>query len=175
MPLRFACAALYVLSAAAHADGPRDNLADKVRPIPPVGITLPVSDRNALQKGSDELGQAIEAARASLAKKPALLGLLPDVQIFHNAVRYALKYDEFYSKKQVQAAAQLLKQGHERLAQLRQGQASWTRARGLVVRGYVSKSTDRCSPMAWWCRTPTGPTLPTAIALTSGATVAARR
>ena len=146
MSLRFACAALLVLTAAVHADGPRDNVADKVRPIPPAGIKISEPDRNALQKSSDELGQAIEAARVSLAKKPALLGLLPDVQIFHNAVRYALKYDEFYSKKQVQAAEQFLKQGHERLDQLRQGKAPWTTARGLVVRGYVSKIDGSVQP-----------------------------
>ena len=37
----------------------------------------------------------IEATRETIKAQPALLARLPDVQIFHNAVRYALTYDHY--------------------------------------------------------------------------------
>ena len=81
-----------------------------------------------------------------LKGKPALLQLLPDVQVYYNAVHYALKYDEFFQKNHVAVAHKLLQQGQERAAQLRDGQAPWTTATGLVVRGYVSKIDDSVQP-----------------------------
>ena len=36
-----------------------------------------------------------------MKKKTALLELLPDVQIFHNAARYALQYNEFYKPEDI--------------------------------------------------------------------------
>ena len=60
------------------ADGPRDNAADKVRPVPPPGIEVPAADRAELEKGVTALGQQIDALRGSLKDKPALLGLLPE-------------------------------------------------------------------------------------------------
>ena len=75
-----------------------------------------------------------------------MLELLPDVQIFHNAVRYALNYDEFYKTNQTQVARDFLKQGHERAQSLREGKAPWTTATGLIVRGYVSKIDGSVQP-----------------------------
>src|SRR5580700_6705966 len=92
IPLLLVC-----FSQAASADGPLDNIPSKVRRIPPAGIAIPDTDRAELQKGVEELGKDIDALRAALKGKPALLALLPDVQIFHNAVRYALQYDEFFN------------------------------------------------------------------------------
>ena len=146
MPLRSACTTLLLVVAAVLADGSKDNVPGKVRPIPPAGIEVPAADREILQKEADELGRQIDRARGELAKRPAQLALLPDVQVFHNAVRYALKYNEFYSKGQVSEAARLLRQGRDRLEQLRQGKAPWTTARGLVVRGYVSKIDGSVQP-----------------------------
>ena len=80
----------------ARADGPADNLPDKVRPVPPRGIAIADADRTALRAGVDELGRQIDALRESLRRKPDLLRLLPDVQVYHKAVRDALAYDEFY-------------------------------------------------------------------------------
>ena len=99
--------------AAARADGLADNLPDKVRPVPPPGIVIPEWDRAELKAGVADLGKDIDSLRAELTK-PALLELLADVQIFHNAVRYALTYNEFYRTNQTQIARDLLKQGHER-------------------------------------------------------------
>src|SRR5438105_12854817 len=96
------------------ADGPQDNNPDKVRPVPPPGIAVPKDTYAELRKGVIELEDEIDSLRESLAKKPALLAFLPDVQIFYNSVRYALKYNEFYSEKEFDIARKQLAQGRER-------------------------------------------------------------
>jgi hypothetical protein len=144
-PSRLILPALF-LAAAVYADGPNDNLPDKVRPVPPPGIVIPDADRQELQAGVEALGQEIAALRKELEKKQPLLELLPDVQIYHNAVRYALTYNEFYDAKEVPIARKLLKQGMERARQLREGQTPWTTATGLVVRGYQSKIDGSVQP-----------------------------
>lgn len=141
-----ALSALAFAAAALHADGPRDNVADKVRPIPPQGVEVPAADREELQAGVNVLGKEIDDLRAALKDKPALLDLLPDVQIFYNAVRYALAYNEFYDVKQTATAKAFLKQGHERAEALRDGNAPWTTAAGLIARGYVSRIDGSVQP-----------------------------
>src|SRR5262249_264860 len=137
---------IVVFAALVRADGPGDNLPDKVRPIPPAGITIADTDRAELQAGVQTLGKEIERLRQELKGKPALLELLPDVQIFHNAVRYALSYDEFYAPGEVAIARKPLKQGTERAETRRNGKAPWTTATGLVVRGYLSKIDGSVQP-----------------------------
>src|SRR5262245_4224189 len=84
-----------IFAVTVRADGPADNIADKVRPVPPKPKdAVSMTEKAELQKGVNELGAEIESLRTSLKDKPDLLALLPDVQIFHNAVRYALTYDE---------------------------------------------------------------------------------
>jgi pimeloyl-ACP methyl ester carboxylesterase len=134
------------LTGPVRADGPADNMVDRVRPVPPKGIATPAADRAALQAGVDELGKEIDALRDALRRKPDLLALLPDVQIYHNAVRYALAYDEFYRPREFSVAKDLLKRGMERAKQLREGPAPWNAATGLVVRGYVSKIDGSVQP-----------------------------
>src|SRR5688572_12239394 len=62
--------------------------AAEVKPVPPPGVSVPSDDRAALEAGLARLGRGIEKIR----NHP----LAPDVIIFHNAVRYALQYDEFF-------------------------------------------------------------------------------
>ncbi|MGO9470398.1 MAG: prolyl oligopeptidase family serine peptidase [Isosphaeraceae bacterium] len=135
-----------VLTSLARADGPQDNLLDRVRPIPPKGIALAEADRSELQAGVDALGREIEALRTALKSKPELLSRLPDVQIYLNAVRYALAYDEFFKPREVSVARALVRQGQERARQLRAGKAAWNTATGLVVRGYLSKIDGSVQP-----------------------------
>src|SRR5205807_505138 len=70
----------------------------------------------------------------------------PDVQIYHNAVRYALSHNEFFNEGEIATAKNLLRQGLERAAQLSKGEAPWTTATGLVVRGYLSKIDGSVQP-----------------------------
>lgn len=131
---------------AVRGDGPKDNLPDSVRSVPPKGIEVPAADRAELDAGVAELGKAIEGLRNSLADKPAQLALLPDVQIFHNAVRYALAGNEIHNAREIPVAKILLSDGMARVKALQAGQAPWDTATGLVVRGYVSKIDGSVQP-----------------------------
>src|SRR2546426_1052860 len=119
------------LAMGARADGPADNLPDKVRRVPPPGIKISDSDRAELQKGAEELSQAIEALRPALKGQPALLDVIPDAQIYHKAVSWALRYDEFFKSNEVRTARALLAQGMERARLLAEGSAPWLTATGL--------------------------------------------
>ncbi len=117
-----------------------------VRTIPPKGIEVSGADRAELEAGVAQLGKEIEEVRVELKSKPALLDLAPDVQIFHNAVRYALSYNEFFKPEDVTVAKSQIKQGLERARALREGKAPWTTQTGLVVRGYVSDIDGSVQP-----------------------------
>jgi hypothetical protein len=142
----FFAAALLLIAGLTYADGPTDNMVDKVRPVPPPGIAIPAETRAELEAGVAELGKEIDGLRNVLAKKLALLELLPDVQIFYNSVHYALKYNEFYGPGEVAVAKRHLQQGRERAKSLRDGQAPWNTATGLIVRGYRSKIDGSVQP-----------------------------
>jgi dienelactone hydrolase len=118
----------------------------KIGLYPPKGVAIPPAIRTELSAGAAKLGLEIESLRAALKSKPALLELLPDVQIFHNAVRYAVE-DEIFSKTNEFASARaLLKAGFERAALLKAGQAPWAAATGNVVRGFRSKLDGSVQP-----------------------------
>lgn len=125
---------------------PRVMAAEEIRRIPPQGVAVPNGDRAELQAGIEELGKAIDGLRDSLKAKPGLLDLLPDVQIYHNAARYALTYDEFFNVKEIGVAKSLLKQGLDRAAALQKGESPWTTQTGPVARGYVSRIDGSVQP-----------------------------
>ena len=137
-------AALFALPL--YADGPGDNLPDKVRRVPPPGLKIDAAERAELKAGAATLGKEIDALRTELKAKQALLDLLPDVQIYHKAVDWALRYDEFFKSNETQVARALLQQGTDRAKSLRAGTAPWTTATGLVVRGFVSRIDDSVQP-----------------------------
>ena len=131
--------------------------------LPPAGIAIPDPDRTELTAATAALAANFAALRTELtaAKKTSLLALLPDVEIFHKAVDWPLRYDEFFSPKEVATARHLLAVGRERIAALRSGKAPWLDATGLVVRGYRSKLDDSVQPYglvvpAGWQRTASG-------------------
>src|SRR4051812_6998316 len=133
-----------LLTLSPRADGPSDNLADKVRPVPPPGIEVPAEDRARLEQGLSDLGKALENIRGS--KNRNATNLWPDVQIYHNAVRYALQFNEFWSTNEIKSAHELLRRGLERAKALEAGEAPWTKQAGLIVRGYVSKIDASVQP-----------------------------
>ena len=128
----------------AWADGPADNLAENVRPVPQVGVEVPADVRAKLEAGLTELS----ALLAELGKKtdPKTTGLLPDVVIFHKAVAGALQYNEFFDVKEFPVAEKLLGQGIERAKSLLAGDAPWTKQTGPIARGYVSKIDGSVQP-----------------------------
>jgi pimeloyl-ACP methyl ester carboxylesterase len=121
------------------ADGPADNIVEKVRPVPPLGAKISPEVRTELLDGASALSGEIEKLRTEFKGKSNTLALLPDIQIFEKAVRWAVQYDEIFNPtNEVAAARNLLKLGQERVQQLREGKPAWISATGLVVRGYVS-------------------------------------
>jgi len=128
------------------ADGPADNQVDKVRPVPPPGVAIPDDARRELSDRVAQLGGNIETLRGELAKKPSMLGRLPDVQIFHKAVDWALRYNEFFTTNEVQAARTQLQQAAERIAALREGRTPWMNQPGPVALGYTSRIDGSVQP-----------------------------
>lgn len=135
---------IFFIAASVWADGPADNVADRVRPVPPTGVEVSAEARQGLESGLSELGKSLDELRAS--KNRAATNYWPDVAIYYNAVWYALKYNEFFSTNEVKAAAELLRKGLERAEQLKEGSAPWTARAGLVVRGYLSKIDGSVQP-----------------------------
>src|SRR5688572_7764246 len=134
---------IFLSALAIRADGPADNIADKVRPVPPAGIEVPAVDRAALEQSVAELGRAVKSLRA---KNNLATNLWPDVEIYHKAVRWALQYNEIFSTNEIKAARQLLQRGLDRAKSLEAGDAPWTRQAGLIVRGYISKIDGSVQP-----------------------------
>jgi dienelactone hydrolase len=122
------CAALTVATAFAQAP----------KTIPPPGIAVPAADRAELEAGLKTLQASIEKLKAN--------PLVVDIQIYSEAVRYALQYNEFFAAGDIPKAKELLKHGQERADQLAAGKAPWTTATGLVARGYVSKIDKSVQP-----------------------------
>ena len=114
--------------------------------LPPAGIQISDTDGRDLASGALALREAIDVAAHELASRPQLLARLPDAEVFHKAVDWALRYDEFFDARQVAYARSLLEQGLERAKQLRNGQSPWLSANGLVVRGYRSKLDGSVQP-----------------------------
>ena len=135
-----------LLCTAASADGPADNQLEQVRRIPPAGVPVPDSDRQELRSGVDQLGAELGLLRKALEKNPTAARLLPDLEIYHKSVDWALRYDEFFRTNEMAAARDQLREGHARVAALMGGQSPWTTNTGLIVRGYRSKVDDSVQP-----------------------------
>ncbi|MES2793620.1 MAG: prolyl oligopeptidase family serine peptidase [Planctomycetota bacterium] len=133
----------------AIADGPADNKADQVRPVPPPGIALPDADKDALTAGLqpfqtklDELQKPQTDKRAAAFRKAHYA----DVAVLFSAVKDAIAYGEFFNPNDIAAAKSLVQLGVERAGQLQDGKAPWDAETGLVVRGYQSKIDGSYQP-----------------------------
>ena len=109
--------------------------------LPPPGKEIPPADRTELEQGVVQLSTVIGVLQRELAAKPELLALLPDVQIYHKAVDWPLRYRELLDVKKAQAA---LAEGVKRARSLREGKAPWLAAGG--ARAYVSKIDGSVQP-----------------------------
>ncbi|MDB6124345.1 MAG: alpha/beta hydrolase: peptidase or carbohydrate esterase [Pedosphaera sp.] len=114
--------------------------------MPPRGIAVLPKIKTELENGTAILGKEIAELQRSLKSKRELLSCVPDVQIYYNAVHYALEDDIFYRTNDFGIAKKLLGQGMERARLLREGKIPWATATGLVVRGYVSKIDGSVQP-----------------------------
>ena len=121
-----------------------DHLGIKLIPQP--GIEIAAADRAELEKGASALAGEIASLRQNLSGKPDQLALIPDIEIFHKAVDWALRYNEFFDPKQVDVALKLLTLGTQRATELKAGRPGWLDDTGLVVRGYLSKVDGSVQP-----------------------------
>jgi hypothetical protein len=117
-----------------------------VKQAPPPGITVPAGEAAELAIGLDRLGVMIERLRAAGANKPAVLTLLPDIEVFHKAVRYALQDGEFFKPEEIASARKQLALGEERAQALDAARPDWVGATGPVVRGYRSDIDGSVQP-----------------------------
>lgn len=122
-----------------YADGPEDNIAEKVRPIPPEGIAVPEETSKSLREALAGLEKRISSLRNQKPHRELVGRYLPDVEICHKAVHDALTYSEFYKPGEFDFAQQLIDLGIKRANQLAGGNAPWTHETGFVLRGYRSK------------------------------------
>ena len=130
----------------AQTNGPSEIQPDNVKRIPELGIPVPAADAAALEAKLAEFRVVLERMSKELKSKPALAELTPDVEIFYKAVHDALAYREFYTSREIPAASTLLAEGRKRADALLEGKPYWTKATGLVVRGYRSKIDGSVQP-----------------------------
>jgi Prolyl oligopeptidase family len=106
--------------------------------IPPAGVAVPEADQRQLRTGLTRLAARMDALKTNPH--------IADVKIFYKAVEYALNGNEFFTAEEIFRGKELLRMGNERMTSLEHGEAPWTRATGLVVRGYISKIDGSVQP-----------------------------
>ena len=117
---------------------PAGQQGGAIKTIPPPGIAVPEADQKTLRATLTRLNARLELLKGNPH--------LADIQIFTKAVAYALDGNEFFAAEEIFKAKELLRIATERTDQLSHGDAPWTRANGLVVRGYVSKIDGSVQP-----------------------------
>ncbi|MEC9093947.1 MAG: prolyl oligopeptidase family serine peptidase, partial [Planctomycetota bacterium] len=126
------------------ADGEKDNHPEQVRRIPRLGIVVDETKRRELEQGLGTLKSLL--GRLHQSKSRFVQALVPDVEIYHRAVRDNLDHQEFFAPADVTKAKQLLQVGIERGQNLGRGDAPWLTQTGLVVRGFRSELDDTVQP-----------------------------
>ncbi len=138
-----------LLATSLWADGPADNIPDKVRPIPPEGIQVPADKKQAL------LDSVAAIDKQLLATTKATPADRAQVSVLTRAVRMTVEDGMFYTDKEVDQASNLLKLAVVRLTLLNAGKSGAELigrpdATGekpqLVVGGYVSKIDGSVQP-----------------------------
>ena len=133
-------------AALGQAEKASPTLVAETPRVPAVGIEIPKDTLLALRERTDALGQAIDQLRDQLTETPPLLRFLPDVQVYHKAVDWALRHRLFFKEGEFETAEELLAEGTERAKQLANGKTPWTRQPGLIVRGYISRLDGSVQP-----------------------------
>ncbi len=142
---RFVSLAVCVASCSTlFADGPADNQWATVRQVPPPGVMIDPTDREALEGTLKTLSEKVAELRAS--KSAIVQQYLPDVEIFARAVKLALEEDGFFDPSDAKRAKDVLAEGLSRAEALAQGKTPWTTATGTVVRGFRSKLDGSVQP-----------------------------
>ena len=151
---RFVSLAVCVASCSTlFADGPADNQWATVRQVPPPGVMIDPTDREALEGTLKTLTEKIVELRAS--KSAIVQTYLPDVEIFARAVKIALEEDGFFDPSDAKRAKDVLAEGLTRAEALAKDQSPWRNATGTVVRGFRSKLDNSVQPYGIVYQSPT--------------------
>lgn len=110
--------------------------------------TLTAEERQQLTQGRDHLKQRIAELRAKRlgASGRTVPDLLPDVEIFLDAVDRNLEQNLFFAKGNVGQGLALLKEGESRADALQAGKAPWLQQAGVVLLGYRSEVDGSVQP-----------------------------
>ncbi len=108
------------------------------RKLPPAGVTLPAPELAALQSKIATVRKALQSV-----EKHALWA---DAAVYLEAAALAVENAEFTKAADVALARAQLDTAAQRIDELKQGKASWTTQKGLVVRGYPSSVDGSAQP-----------------------------
>ena len=115
--------------------------------FPPLGTGLADEERGTLQSAVDRLAAKVAALKAT-SRSGAMADRVADVEVYLDAVRRPLKYDErLYAPKgstPLATALQTLATGSERADQLSAGTTPWMSVSG--VRGFYSRIDGSAQP-----------------------------
>lgn len=118
------------------------TLALAQEPRPPY-VPTP-EERTVLEARAAELGRRVAALRTSRDT-----ALVADVEVYHKAATWILRYpEEFYTQAYYANARKAVEHGLERAGALEQGQAPWAAAKGRVIRAYRSRVDGSVQPYA---------------------------
>ena len=122
-------------------------VAFQVGQFPPLGTGVSQDERAVLQVQVDQLSSRVADLKRKYSSGP-LADRIADVEVYLEAVRRPLKYDErLYAGRDstpVAVAQRTLTTGSERAAQLMNGQSPWMNESG--VRGFYSRIDGSAQP-----------------------------
>jgi hypothetical protein len=102
------------------------------------------AEKDQIQAKLNELDVKIRELRSRGADDK----LMPDVEIYAEAARWKLAYpEEFFVPESVGNTLDVLQQGLDRAAQLKEGKSPWTTQKGQVVRGFRSAIDGSVQPV----------------------------
>lgn len=108
------------------------------RVLPPKGEPLSRADREALEKELEFLEKRLPTIDSHEREA--------DVAALVKAVRFAIEYDEFYGKGDIDKAKKLLAVAKERLVSLQKNETPWMKENGPGVFAYRSSIDDSPQP-----------------------------
>ena len=115
--------------------------------FPPLGTGITPEEARTLQGAVDQLAQKVVALKIQYRSSP-MFDRIADVEVYLDAVRRPLKYDErLYAGRgstPVSYAQQTLTTGSERATQLAAGNTPWMTQSG--VRGFYSRIDGSAQP-----------------------------
>ncbi|MGB7329416.1 MAG: prolyl oligopeptidase family serine peptidase [Rubripirellula sp.] len=136
----------------ALADGPADNRADQVRPIPPPGIELDAAVSEGLLKRCESIRAGFIAIDVE-GKDEKIQSLASEVLVLPRAVELAIEFGQFYKPREIESAGKLLDEAERRIQVIKDG-GDWGAVVGigdgvnqkLIVGGYQSKIDGSFQP-----------------------------